>query len=152
MADRGAHHVEVPPQVHRDDPVPLLFGHVVDHAVAQEPGRVLDDVQAAEGVHGLLNHAVHRRQIGDAFGVGDRLAAGRADLVDHRLGRARIRALAVDAAAQVIDHDLGPLARRDQRDVPPDAASAAGDQHHLAVQKSHAPTLSRSLKPSLAPA
>ena len=89
VLDGGAHHVEGAPQVHLDHLVPVLLGHLVAHAVAQDAGRVDHRVQAAELVHRLLHHAPDRRQVGDALGVGDRLAAGGADLLGHVLGRRR---------------------------------------------------------------
>src|SRR5690606_13708152 len=69
--------------------------------------------------------------------VGDRLAALGADDVDHLLGRGLVVPLAVDAAAQVVDDDLGALAGREDRRFAPDAASAAGDQYDPAVEQAH---------------
>ena len=43
--------------------------------------------------------------------VGDGLAAGGLDLVDHRLGGALVFALALERGAQVVHHDLGAHAR-----------------------------------------
>ena len=44
---------EVAAQVHRDDRVPVLVGHVEQHAVAGDPGVVDDDAEPAEAVGGL---------------------------------------------------------------------------------------------------
>ncbi len=41
--------------------VPVLVGHLVEHAVAQDAGRIDHRVQAAEGVQRLLDHALDRR-------------------------------------------------------------------------------------------
>ena len=73
--------------------------------------------------------------VGDRRAVGDRLAAQRLDLVDHRLGRRRrAAARAVDRAAQVVDHHLGPAPRELQRVLRAQAAAGAGDDGHLAVE------------------
>src|SRR3546814_1149753 len=66
-------------------------------------GRIDHRVQPAEGVAGLFDHALDRAQAGDAVGVGDGLAAGRADFLGDLLGRARgTFVLALQAAAQVV--------------------------------------------------
>ena len=41
-------------EVHLDDRVPLLLGHVDEHAVAQDAGVVDEHVEVAEGVDGLV--------------------------------------------------------------------------------------------------
>ena len=48
-------------QVDLDDGVPLRLAHVGEHAVAEDPGVVDEDVETAEGVHGGLDEALRRR-------------------------------------------------------------------------------------------
>ena len=43
-------------------------------------------------------------------------------------------ALAVDRAAQIVDHDLGAFLGRQQRHLAADAAARAGHQHDLVLQ------------------
>ena len=63
----------------------------------------------------------------------DRLAAGGADLLRHRLGRAgRALVAAGQAPPRSLTTTLAPFAGRDQGAVAADAVAAAGDQHHLA--------------------
>ncbi len=119
--------------MHVDDAVPVFLAHLVEHGVAQDAGRIDHRMQAAEAVHGLLDHALHGLQRGDAFGVGDRLAAGGADFLGHGFGRTgRTFVAAREAAAEVVDQDLGAVGRRDQGAVAADAVAAAGNENHLA--------------------
>ena len=60
----------------------------------------------------------------DAVAVGDGLAAGADDLLDHRLGRAEVAAGAVDVAAEVVDDDLGAVAGQAQGVLAADAPAA----------------------------
>ena len=57
--------------------VPLFFGHREEHAVAEDPGVVDEDVQAAERVDRLLHEAGGAVPRADVVGVGGRLAARR---------------------------------------------------------------------------
>src|SRR5437667_6620865 len=82
-------------QVHADDRVPLLLGHVEDHALAQDAGAADDDLEVAEAAQRRVDDrltAGHRR---DALGVGHRLAAEGLDLLDHGLRRGARRLAAV---------------------------------------------------------
>ena len=62
-------------EVDGDDGVPLLLGHVDQHAVAQDPGVVDQHVEVAERLHGGVDHPLAALPDGDGVGVGDRLAA-----------------------------------------------------------------------------
>jgi hypothetical protein len=44
---------------------------------------------------------------------------------------------ALQAAAQVVDHDLRTLLGRDERAVAANAVTAAGDQNHFSVKCAH---------------
>jgi hypothetical protein len=74
-------------QVHGDDRVPLLLGHVDEHAVAQDAGVVDDRVQVAERLDRGVDEALRALPRGDAVAVRDRLAAHALDLVDDLLRR-----------------------------------------------------------------
>ena len=123
--------------------------HLVEHAVAQDAGRVDHRVQAAEARRAPARAmSFTASQSVTLLELETACAAGGADLLGHRLGRTR-RALvaAALAAAEVVDQHLGAFARRDQRALAPDAVAGAGDQHHPAVQCAHVflPDLSRCL-------
>ena len=117
-------------QVDLDDGVPLVLGHREDHPVAQDAGVVDEHVEAAEQVDRLLHQrlgAVERRHVGV---VGDRHAAGRGDLVDHRLGRPGVAAGAVARAAEVVHQHVGAVRGEQQRVLAADAPAGAGDDAH----------------------
>ena len=97
------------------DRVPLGLGHVDDHAVAQDARVVHQHVQIAERVDRLLHEPLRAVPVGDVLAVDDGLAAERLDLLDDLHRRARVAALAVHVAAEVVDDDLRALAREQQR-------------------------------------
>ena len=76
---------------------------------------------------------------GDRVVVGHGLAAGGLDLVDHLLGGAVVAALAVDRAAEVVDHDEGAAPGELECVRTAEATTGAGDDRDLAVEgESHA--------------
>src|SRR6185312_6272362 len=79
-----------------------------------------------------LDDALCPLRVGHAVTVGHRGAAGPGDLVHDLAGDAGVGALAVGRAAQVVHDDLAALGRRQQRDLPADAAPGTGHDHHLA--------------------
>src|SRR5262249_57886981 len=86
---------------------------------------------------GGLDDALGRGGVGDAVAVGDGGAARSADLLDDLSRRAEIGvALAVGAAAEIVDHHLAAFARGKEGDVAADAAPGAGDDDDLAVEGS----------------
>src|SRR5690606_32359171 len=136
--DGGPGDVEAATQVNVDDAVPIVLGHLVEHHVTQDAGRIDHRMQAAEGVERLLHHALDGAVVGHAVRVGDRFAAGGADLLGDLLGRGRgALVVPLQAAAQVVDDDLGAFLRGDQRAVAPDAVAAACNQDNLAFQCAH---------------
>ena len=74
-------------------------------------------------------------EVGDALAVGDGLAAGGDDLVGDLLGRRGVGARAVDAAAEVVDHDLGPVAGQAQGVLAPDATAGTRHDGHAALDQ-----------------
>ncbi len=114
-------------EVHLDDRVPLGFGHVREHPVAQDAGVVHHHIQAAEGVDGLVDEVLAAVPAGDVVGVGDGLPARGFDLVDDGLGGAGRGPRAVAAAAEVVDDDLGALLGEQLRVFAADAVASPGD-------------------------
>ena len=109
------------------DVVPLLLGHVEDHAVAEDAGDVDEDVDAAEGVDALPDHVLAALGGRDAVVVGDGVPAGGLYLVADDIGGAVVVAGAVDADAGVVDDDAGALLREEHGHGAADAAAGAGD-------------------------
>ena len=83
-------------QVHVEHRVHQVGLHVVERLVAQDARVVDDDVDRAVGVERGLHDGLAALGGGDGVGVGDGLAAGGLDLVDHVLGGALVAAAAVD--------------------------------------------------------
>ena len=119
---------EVPAQVHADDGVPVVVGHLGQRLVPQDAGVVDQRVEPAELAHGGLDEPVRDVGIGDVARDGDRAPPRGGDLVGHRLAGGRV---------ELGDHDRRALCGALQRLAPADAATRTGDDHDLAVQKSH---------------
>ena len=111
-----------------------LAGHVAERLVAQDSGVVDDDVDTTEGVDRRLHDRRSALRGRHRVGVGDRLAAGRRDLVDDELGGADVGAGAVDRAAEVVDDDECAARGEQQGVLLAEAAAGAGDDRHLAVE------------------
>jgi hypothetical protein len=88
---------------------------------------VVQDVEAAEGLHGAADHRVDALQLARVGRDGDRRASRARDLTRHRF---RLRLVDVGHG------DPGAARREAHRRSPPDSRSRARDQRHLAV-KSH---------------
>jgi hypothetical protein len=102
---------EVALEVDADHAVPLVLGHVHEHPVAGDAGVVDEDVEAAELVDRLPDHRLRLAEVGDVRAVRDGLTALRLDLGDDLLRRRRVRALARERRAEVVDDDLRAGAR-----------------------------------------
>ena len=124
-------------QVHAHDAVPLLLAHVDDDAVAEDAGVVHEHVEVAERVDGLLDEPASAVPVGDVLPVDDRLAAHGADVVDRLLGGRGVGAATLLVAAEVVDDDLGALAREEERVLPTEPPAGAGDDGDPTVQCTH---------------
>src|SRR5690606_15968399 len=130
--------VEGAPQVYGDYPVPILFGHLVEHAVAQDAGWVHDRMKPTERIPGLLDHALDGLVVGDAVRVEGRLAARRLDLPGDLFSRAgRAFVAACERAAQIVHQHFRALARKQQGRLLADPVAAAGNKNDPAVQNAH---------------
>jgi hypothetical protein len=116
-------------EVGGDRAVPFLVGGV-DDGVARhlERGVADEHVHAAERVDGLRDDVAAVGGVGEVAAHDDRLPAG---LLDETAGVLGVRVLLL---GEVVDEDVGALARVGQRDRLPDAAVGAGDDGGLALQ------------------
>jgi hypothetical protein len=131
QAPRGGGALVAAEDVDLVDEVPVGLAHLLERDVAEDAGVVDEDVDLAEGVDGGLDDGV---AVLDRVVVGDRGAAGGLDLVDDLVGgRARL-ALAGEAAAEIVDDDLGAARREEQRVGAPQSATGAGDDRDLAIE------------------
>ena len=78
------------------------------HAVAEDAGVVDQHVEVAERVDRGVDHALGAVPVGDVVAVGDGLAAGGGDLVDHLRGRRRVGAAAVGLPPRSLTTTLAP--------------------------------------------
>ena len=117
-------------EVDLDNRIPLFFGHVHEHPVAQDAGVVHDDVEATEVVDRLLDDVAGALPGRDVVTVGDGLAAHRFDLGDHIVRGTVGVTGTVTGPADVVHHDLGTLAGHHQRVLTADAPAGTGDDHN----------------------
>jgi hypothetical protein len=121
------HRAEVALEVDAHDVVEVVLAHVEEHPVAQEAGVVHEDVEPAPLLEAAPDHGERVVPIGDVAAVGHRVATRSADLVDHRVGRARLT-LTREREPEVVHHDLHALPRQRERVRPTEAAPRAGDE------------------------
>ena len=124
-------------QVDRDHGVPLAFGHVHQHAVAEDSGVVDQDVEAAEVVDRLCDHPFRAGEVGHVLVVRGSLAPGGSDLVDDLLRGRCVVTLAGELAAEVVDDHRRARGGERERVRAADAAAGAGDDRDLAREVGH---------------
>ena len=130
----GPRHVERPLEVHADDRVPVVLGHLVEDDVTQDPRVVDDPVEAPEIADRLRDHALGGGEVRDRVEVGHRLAAGVPDPGHHFQGGHPVAAFALFGSTEVVHDHLRAVPRGEQRDVAPDPPARAGDQDDLAFE------------------
>ena len=131
MQSGGTAHVIAAEQVYAHHRVEIGRCHAVEDRIAQDPRVVDHRVDPAKRCQRAVDNRRCRLRLGDAGGVGHRLAPSLANFVDHRLGRRGIAAFALERSADVVDHHRGTVCGQVQRRGPPDPAPGAGDDHHL---------------------
>ena len=113
-------------EVDRNHIVPLLFGHVENHAVPENSGTGDHNVQSTKIIHGGLNDLLATFHAGDRLLTGDGNTAGLLYLGDHLIGHGIVDAGAVNVDARVHDHHLGPLCRHHHSHAAADPPAGAG--------------------------
>ena len=137
MRRRGFDRAVVPLQVHPDYVVPFLFGHVEDHAVAQDPGDVHQDIELAEFLDRLVDEAFAAFDAGDIHVIGNRVAARGFDFLDHVVGGRLRFLLPRDRDAKIVDYHCASLRGECPRDAAADTAATAGDGGYFSVELAH---------------
>jgi hypothetical protein len=128
---------EVALEVDGDHGIPLVLGHVHEHPVAEDSGVVDEDVEPAELVDRLPHEALRPGEAGDVLAIRRRLAARGADLLHDLLRGARVRSLAGEPGAEVVDHELRSGPGEGERVRAADPAPGARDDRDLAAQIGH---------------
>ena len=111
-------------EVHTDDVVPIGFGQVEDHLVAQDACIVDEDVEGSEVLDSLFDDAPAERPVGDVAGDGECLSTCGLDLVDHVVGR----------CTHVVDDDGCTGSRESECFGATQAGAGAGDGGNFAFQ------------------
>ncbi len=114
-------------EMDQNDLVEIFLGHVPDHPLAQHAGHVDHEIDAAEAVHALPDHAPGLVVFRHRVIVGNGLAPGGGNLGHHFIRRPLVRILAAPADARIIDNDIGAFPGQQQRHIAPDAPARAGD-------------------------
>ena len=104
-------------QVHLEDEVELLVGHVEQHLVAGDAGVVDDDVEPAELLGGRLQHGLGGGALPHVTGDDERLDADLADLLGCLLGR----------AGQVVEDHVGAGSGEGERFRATEPGTGTGD-------------------------
>ena len=121
-------------QVDVDDEPEVVELHLGEALVAQDAGVVDEDVDPAPLGQRRVDHRLHGAEVGDRGAVGDRLAAGGADLLGDGVGGGRRAAAAVERAAQVVDDDRRAARRQRQRVLAAEAAAGAGHDRDASIE------------------
>ena len=119
--------------MHVDDRIPLLLGHVGQHAIAQDSGVVDHRVQVAERLDRGVDQPLRTFPRGDTVSVGNGIATHRLDLLNDLFGRAEIAASAIDVAAKVVDHDLRAVGSQTEGMFAPDPSTGSGHDCNSAL-------------------
>ncbi len=123
-------------QVDGNNRSPVILGHFVEDAVAQNPGIVHHRIDPAKMIQRGLDDFPGRAPGSDGFSADFRLAA---TLLDQRLGLLRRgcrSTLAVQRCTDIRDDDLGAGAGHHDRDLAADAAAGAGYDSDFAFHQS----------------
>ena len=122
-------HGEVALEVDAHDRVPLVLGHVGEHAVAHDPRVVDDRVEPPEDLDRLADEVPGSGEVADVVAVHDRRSTRRLDLGDDLGGGPAGPAGAVQFGPDVVDDDLRALTGELQCVGTTEAARRAGHDH-----------------------
>jgi hypothetical protein len=128
--------------VHLEHGVPVLERHLVEGAVAQDPGVAHHTVHSAEFVERGLDDVRRALGFGHAVIVGGRTATRVADLGDDLVGHRRASAGAVAGSAEVIDYDAGALPGEGKGVFTTQSSTGSGDDDDAILHSGHQVPLS----------
>jgi len=87
MGGCGTADVEAALEMDTDDRIPIVLGHFVEDGITQNAGIVDHNVEAAKGIHGLVDHSLSGLEIGNATEICGRRASGTFDLLNNLVRR-----------------------------------------------------------------
>ena len=123
--------------MHAHHRVPIVDGHVDEHAVAHDAGIGDNSVESTEGVDGGTHEIAGAVPVADVIGVGDGFATSGDDVVDDLLGGTDVVALAGERRTDIVDHDLCALGGERPGMRRAEASACTGDDHDSSVTDSH---------------
>ena len=112
--------------MHLDHRIPIGLGHGEHHAIAENAGVVDQDVERAERIDRLVDHALGAGEVADVVAVDDGVASHSGDLCGNVLRGRRIRSGAVGFAAEIVDDHLRAMTCEHERVFTPNAATRTG--------------------------
>src|SRR5215471_5495524 len=116
--------------------IPLLLGHVEDHAIAEDTGAIDNPVESTEAIEGRPNEAFSRLHGADRIEVGDCTATAGFDVGDGLFRRTIVVAGPVHVDAGVIDDNVRPEGGGEHSDLASNTPTGTGNDDGLAVQQS----------------
>jgi hypothetical protein len=136
VADRLAGAEEGAAQVHREDAVEVRGGELVARTRDLDAGVVDEDVQPAQALDRLADHA-HDVLLDGDVAADEHVAHALAVHLVHAGLDALGGVLRLARLAQVVDGDVRAVLREAHGDGLPDARAAAGDEHVGALHAGH---------------
>ena len=116
------------PQVDAENPAPVLLGHLPDGPTDPDARVVVHEVHRTEALEGGVAQRLHRGPVGDVGDHAEDLGPRAGQVVDRQLQR---------PCLNVAEDDPHALGGGLVGHGPADAAGAAGDHRHLALQVFH---------------
>src|SRR5215204_7822430 len=122
VRQRGHRSVDLPHEVHVDDPLELLWGRLFEGGEESHRGEVHPGVDIPVHLYGAVGHSLYLIEL---RGIGDhvRRLAALAPYLVHQRGEPRL-------AAGRDDHLGAPIGEAESR-LPPYSAGGAHQHHHL---------------------
>ena len=121
-------------QVHIEDRVEIIGRHLLQRSPANDACVVHEDVQPAVVLERRFDDRPTARGRCHGLRACHRVTSGLRDLGDHVCGRRRVGAVAGQTPAGIVDDDLRPARREQQRIRAPQAAATAGDDGDAIVE------------------
>src|SRR5215470_4808280 len=119
--------------MYTNDGIELLFTHVKDHTVAQNPRVVHHNVQLAKRINRALNDPLCRFEIRDALVIGYGFSASCFNFLNNLLRWAVIGASAIKASTKVVDDDFCSMFCQQEGFLATNASSGARNDCNLSI-------------------
>src|SRR5947209_11968279 len=108
--------------------IPLLLGHIDEHAVPQNAGIIYEDIKSAELFDRRVNKILSSMPIRYVVVIRHSRPPGRLNLRDHRLRQVPAVPAAVHRRADIVDNDYCALRGELESLLPSNALPSASDR------------------------